>query len=305
MDMTKRLKVTALMVLTSAVLVSCDAIVGTEEEESQGVEKPSITIAHQNWADAVAIVNLTKVILEDNGFEVTLSEKDNAGTWAAVADASADAMQSAWLPSTHSSYYGSSGQYTDQVEDADINYENAVTGLIVPSYVTVDSLAGLAGASTTFDSEIQGIDPGAGLMSTTQTMIDDDTYSLSGWNLIDGSGSAMTTALENAITNNDAIVVTSWRPHWMFGEWDLKVLDDPQEIYGETENIHNIVRLGLEEDNPGAYQFFTQFDYTQINIEDVMADINDGTAPASAARTFVDANQSTINALLPDTAYFE
>lgn len=305
MDIANRMKVIAPMVLISTVLISCDALLGTEEEDEQPIEKPAVTIAYQDWANAVAIVNLTKTILEDNGFEVTLSEKDNAGTWAAVADASADAMQSAWLPSTHSSYYGSSGQYTDQVEDADINYENAVRGLIVPSYVTTNSLADLEGASTTFGREIQGIDPGAGLMSITQTMIDDDTYSLSGWNLIDGSGSAMTTALENAISSNETIVVTGWRPHWMFGEWDLKVLDDPQDVYGGSENIHNIVRLGLEEDNPGAYQFFTQFDYTEINIQEVMADINDGTAPATAARTFVDANQSTINELLPDTAYFE
>lgn len=201
---------------------------------------------------AVAVVHVSEVILEDNGYEVTVTELENADVWSAVADGSADAMQSAWLPVTHGSYYGSSGQYTDQVEQAAVYYQDARLGLVVPSYVTVDSIAELDTAAADFGSEIQGIDPGAGMMQTTQNMIDNDTYGLGGWTLIEGSGSEMTTALGTAIDSNEPIVVTGWKPHWKFGEWDLKLLEDPQEVYGQSENIYNMVRLGLEEDNPGA-----------------------------------------------------
>jgi glycine betaine/proline transport system substrate-binding protein len=66
-----------------------------------------------------------------------------------------------------------------------------------------------------------------------------------------------------------------------------------------------MVRQGLERDNPAAYQFFNDFDWTQLDVGPVMVDIQDGSDPTSAAADFVAANSSTISALLPDTSYFE
>ncbi len=94
-------------------------------------------------------------------------------------------------------------------------------------------------------------------------------------------------------------------PHWMFGKWDLKFLDDPQQVFGTPENIHTILRLGLDVDNEGVYQFFDQFDWPQVDVQEAMVAIQEGTSPEQAARDFVDANQTTIDELLPDTEYFQ
>lgn len=296
-----RLFVIPVIVGAALLAASCSGLLGGEPE------KPPVTLAYVEWAHAVAITHVAEVILEDNGFDVTLSSSNAAEMWQAVADGSADAHFAAWLPTTHGSFYGTetNGEYTDQVVKLSANYVDARVGLVVPSYTNIDSLEDLDGAGAQFGEEIQGIDPGAGLMSTTQDAIDNDVYGLGNWALLEGSGSDMTTALGQAYDNQEDIVVTGWRPHYKFGKWDLTLLDDPENHFGTTENIHTIVRTGLDEQNPGAYDFLDQFDWTALDMQDVMVDISEGDGPAEAARTYVDANQTTIDAQLPDTAYFE
>ncbi|MGP4763518.1 glycine betaine ABC transporter substrate-binding protein, partial [Klebsiella pneumoniae] len=32
-------------------------------------------------------------------------------------------------------------------------------------------------------------------------------------------------------------MVSGWRPHWMFIEHDLKMLEDPENVYGDGEEL--------------------------------------------------------------------
>src|SRR5690554_1174110 len=76
------------------------------------------------------------------------------------------------------------------------------------------------------DYEIQGIDPGAGIMASARQAIED--YGLEGWELLESSDAAMTAALTSAYEDQEPIIITGWTPHWKFSKFDLKYLDDPQ-----------------------------------------------------------------------------
>lgn len=143
------------------------------------------------------------------------------------------------------------------------------------------------------DYTITGIDAGAGIMSQSQQAIED--YGLSNWNLQSSSGAAMTSALGDAIENEEPIIVTGWTPHWKFAEYDLKYLEDPEGSFGDGDDIHTVVRQGLEEDMPGAYQFLDQFQWEAENMEEIMVEIQDGTEPAEAAATWVDENEDMVS----------
>lgn len=96
-------------------------------------------------------------------------------------------------------------------------------------------------------TEIVGIEPGSGTMDIAQDTV--DSYNLD-LELTPSSEPAMVTELQNAIENEEPIVVTLWQPHWMFSEYDLKFLKDPKETLGESENIHTMVRQGLKDEHP-------------------------------------------------------
>ncbi|WP_037283526.1 glycine betaine ABC transporter substrate-binding protein [Saccharibacillus sacchari] len=140
--------------------------------------------------------------------------------------------------------------------------------------------------------KIIGIDPGAGIMTATQKAITD--YGLSDWNLVEGSGAAMTATLDKAIKKEDPIVITGWTPHWMFSKYDLKYLEDPKKSYGEAEEIHTIARLGLKDDQPEAYQFLSNFQWTEEEMGEIMIAIQDGTAPEKAATDFIAAHPDRV-----------
>ncbi|MFO7781320.1 MAG: glycine betaine ABC transporter substrate-binding protein [Spirochaetia bacterium] len=243
-------------------------------------------------------------ILRTQGFEVELENVANAAMWQSVASGDTDAILCAWLPATHQMFYGPEGEFSHEVVNMGPNYYGAQLGLVVPSYVDVDSMQNLDANANMFDQEIVGIDPGAGMMQQTETMIENDTYGMGDWNLIEGSGPTMTAALDDAILAEEPIVVTGWKPHWMFGRWDLKILDDPENVYGKQETINTIVREGLAEDNIAAFRFFEKFDWTQLDLGQVLVWNEEGMQPTESAKQFVNENVETINELLPDDPYF-
>jgi ABC-type proline/glycine betaine transport system permease subunit/ABC-type proline/glycine betaine transport system substrate-binding protein len=143
------------------------------------------------------------------------------------------------------------------------------------------------------DYEITGIDPGAGLMKSTEKALKD--YGLDGdWTLREGSSAAMTAELQKAYAQKEPIIITGWTPHWMFTKYKLKYLEDPKGSYGEGESIHTLVKKGLKEENPGAYQILDQFYWEPSDMEEVMANIQEGMTPEEAAEKWVAEHQEVV-----------
>lgn len=138
------------------------------------------------------------------------------------------------------------------------------------------------------DYKIIGIDAGAGIMQSTEKVIKE--YGLTDWKLIEGSGAAMTAALDKAIKKQEPIIITGWTPHWMFAKYDLKYLEDPKGIFGGDEQIHTIARKGLKEEEPEAYKTLDQFKWVADDMAQVMVAIHDGQEPNIAAKAWIEAN---------------
>ncbi|MDF2714887.1 MAG: glycine/betaine transporter, partial [Paenibacillus sp.] len=126
-----------------------------------------------------------------------------------------------------------------------------------------------------------GIDPGAGIMKSANQAI--EAYGLKDWKLVEGSGAAMTAALDKAIKDKKPIIVTGWTPHWMFAKYELKYLKDPKNAFGGDEQIHTIARLGLKTDHPSAYAVLDRFEWTPDDMALVMGAVQDGKKPEQAA----------------------
>ena len=175
-----------------------------------------VRIAYVEWSSAVASANVVKDVLESKlGYKVRLIPVSAAAMWQAVAVGDADALLSAWLPTTHAAYYK---RFHTQVDDLGPNLTGTKIGLVVPDYVTIDSITQLEANKARFDGKIIGIDPGAGIMDKTEKAL--KAYDLKGFNLVSGSGATMGAALGDAIQNKKWMVVTGWTPHWMFAQWN-------------------------------------------------------------------------------------
>ena len=252
-------------------------------------EKGTVNLAYVEWSSEVASTNVVAAVLEQAGYEVDLTSLSAAAMFQALSTGDADAIVAAWLPTTHADYMERLGE---SIEDLGPNLDGTKLGLVVPEYTDVDSIADLNDNADSFNGEIIGIDPGAGLMSLTEEVV--DTYDLE-LDLRSGSGATMTAALSSAINNEEDVVVTGWTPHWMFARFDLKYLEDPENVYGGAEQIHTAVRQGLEDDMPGAYAILDAFEWTPEQMGEVMLmNQEDGSDPYENAKQWVEDNQDVV-----------
>jgi glycine betaine/proline transport system substrate-binding protein len=232
--------------------------------------------------------NVLKLVFAQAGYDLEIKTVDVGLAWQGLARGSGDFFVGAWLPTCH-------GQYLEKVED-DIefvryNLNGTRCGLVVPSYVTIDSIEDLNAVQEQFDGQIVGIEPGAGIMRGTDQAIED--YGLD-YTLMAGSEASMAAGLNNAIRDGEWVVVTGWSPHWKFVRWDLKYLDDPQNIYGGEEYIATYARQGLSEDMPEVYAILKRFHWEPSDMESIMLDMHEGMSEEEAAAAWLDAHPDLV-----------
>ncbi|MFF2176722.1 glycine betaine ABC transporter substrate-binding protein [Lysinibacillus sp. NPDC058147] len=265
------------------LLAACSS---DDSSKSSGNSK-DVNLAYVEWDTEIASTNVVGQVLEDLGYNVTLTPLDNAIMWEAVSKGEADGMVAAWLPNTHAPQYK---KYKNDLDELGENLAGAKIGLVVPSYMDVNSIEDLKNQA---DHTITGIEPGAGITAATEKALD-EYDNLADWNLLTSSSGAMTTSLAKAIKNKEDIIVTGWSPHWMFAKYDLKYLEDPKGVYGGEETINTFARKGLKEDQPDVYSVLDNFHWTSEDLESVMLEIMDGKDPKQAAKDWVSANADKV-----------
>lgn len=120
-----------------------DANTDKVAEWTDGVDKvdgDAITLAYVAWDSEIASHNVVKLVLEEMGYKVTLTQVEAGPMWTAVADGSADATLAAWLPVTHETY---AEKFNGKFEELGINMEGVKIGLVVPQYMDIDSIEDL------------------------------------------------------------------------------------------------------------------------------------------------------------------
>jgi glycine betaine/proline transport system substrate-binding protein len=270
-------------------------VAGCTEETGPTTTKPTaeaakeVSIGYVLWDSEIASTNVLAAVYEQAGYDVELKAVDAGPLYQALADGQVDMSISSWMPSTHANYWDTYGDSIDMVGQ---NLQGAKIGLVVPSYVTIDSITEMNDVVDEFDGKIIGIEPGAGIMAATETAI--EVYDLD-YTLVASSSAGMAAQLSDACAEGDWIVVTGWTPHWKFVRFDLKYLDDPEGVYGGEEYIASLARMGFEEDNPEAYAILERFSWEPQDMESVMLAVEGGEKPEEAAQAWVDANQETVS----------
>lgn len=245
-------------------------------------DQRAVKLVHADWSSSVASTYLIcAVIRERLGQPCEPIEVNAEQMWRQVAEGDADAFLSAWLPDTHARYLE---RFGDRLDDLGPNLEGTRTGLVVPAvrtgrqtggsgmrtkpYVEAQSIGDLARYKQALGGRIVGIEPEAGIMQATERAL--KAYDLQGFRLVEGSEASMTRALERSIQRQEPIVVTGWIPHWMFGRWSLRFLDDPKGIYGGRGTIHTMARRGLKADRPEVYALLDRFHWTPDSMSTLM-----------------------------------
>ena len=256
-------------------------------------EDKSLVIGTNNWAENIAVANLWKLVLEERGYDVELSDVSKSALYAGMDSKDIDLSLEIWLPYTDGSFLA---PYKNTLEVHDAGYDKTGLGLVVPEYVDIDTIPELAAHVDEFKYQgsptILGIGPGSAIAGLTDDAI--ETYDLP-LKQVNSSGPAMMSALDSAYKNEEPIVVTLWNPHWAFADYDLKYLEDPKKVYGDGDTIYWFSRQGFGEDDPWLTAVLDAWHMSDASLSDLMSEIESQGDPVAGAQTWLDENQDQVD----------
>lgn len=276
-----KLKKLGILIVSAALVLAFTSCSNSGKKKETKSAAKEVSILYPNWAEGIALTYMAKAALTSHGYDVELTNLEPGLIYGELSKSNSkgDVFLDAWLPNTHKDYWADYGENLVKLGEA---FSEGTTGLVVPSYVTINSIEELNANADKFDGEIIGIGSGAGIHANTLNAI--DAYQLD-FEQITSSGPAMVASLEKAVKKQDWIVVTGWKPHFMWANFDLKYLEDPKGIY--PQDVCAIIsRRGFEADQPEAAQFFKNLNLEEAKLYELMAAIEADGEDAGAQKWY-------------------
>lgn len=232
---------------------------------TQAIEDKSkpLTFLYPGWTEDVALTELAKVVLTHHGYQVKTTMVDPGPLYATLAKGGADIYLDVWLPHT-SQYYWE--RYGDKIDILGVVYDQASTGLVVPQYVDINSIAELNDHIKEFSGKIYGIGSGSGVHKDTLRAIEE--YHLD-YKQITSSEAAMMAELKRRIKAKKPVIITGWKPHYKWDIYELKMLEDPKSIF-PVEKMYSVSRQGFKEEYPTLTHFFERFTFDTAQLSELI-----------------------------------
>lgn len=218
-----------------------------------------ISLATAPWPGATVKTEITSQLLQRLGYDTKVTEASTAISLEGMTSGDVDINMALWRPSQSDMLDPrlESGEVVEIVE----NIQGARYRLAVPGHVWdagVHSMADLNDYAEQFDYSIYGIEPGNIGNEISQKAIDENIYGLSDWKVVASSVTGMLTQLK---ANNNAdrwTVFAAWEPHWMNVVYDVRYLNDPENLWGEDSSVSTIANAEFLADAPNIRTLLEQ-----------------------------------------------
>lgn len=263
------------------------------EETKSGSEKETITFGLTGWSSTEVPTEIAKQILEEAGYEVNVSLLDQPVIFEGLAEKEVDFFMDAWLPYTEAALWD---EYEDVLIKVAESYTDAPLGWAVPSYVEEESIEDIKKNPEKFDGTVYTIGAGAGIVDISEEVLTD--YGLDMYELAYSSEGAMLGELDARIGREEPVIVTGWRPHSMFIQYDLKFLEEPKENF-KFDNIYVLSYKGIEETHPEAYEILSNWSIEVDDLEQMMYEYEVDDIPfEESAENWIEENRDQVDEML-------
>jgi glycine betaine/proline transport system substrate-binding protein len=212
--------------------------------------------AHANEPIKLGQVNLSfyavtggvvQEVLERSGQPFVVIEGSHGDIYPKLGTGEVDILAASWLPNAHGGLY-------DKVKDKTFLisklYDDAKLYLAVPAYAPkeIQSVADLAKPeiAAKLDKRIVGIGPTSGLMIGAAKMMDSYGLKAAGYELISGPAPDWVANFRKAYDEKRSIVMPLWQPQWLNASYDVRILADPQKVYGDGDSAYLVANTQLK-----------------------------------------------------------
>jgi glycine betaine/proline transport system substrate-binding protein len=267
--------------------------------------------AHANEPIKLGQVNLSfyavtggvvQEVLERSGQPFVVIEGSHGDIYPKLGTGEVDILAASWLPNAHGGLY-------DKVKDKTFLisklYDDAKLYLAVPGYAPkeIQSVADLAKPeiAAKLDKRIVGIGPTSGLMIGAAKMMDSYGLKAAGYELIAGPAPDWVANFRKAYDEKRSIVMPLWQPQWLNASYDVRILADPQKVYGDGDSAYlvanNQLKAKLKPDVLARLQSVT-LSVAAVTEMDRLMNV-DKLSPRDAARKWIAANPALTKGWFP------
>lgn len=218
------------------------------------------------WPGITVKSAIAEQLLNPLGYETSTQEIGLQVIYQGIESGDIDAFLGAWLPAQREMF--DPRKESGVLIDVANNVDGAQMTLAVPEYLYesgIQSFADLDENRDRFDGEIYGFGAGSAASEILHNAIDNDTWGLGDWQVVDTSEVGMLSAARDAISRQEPIVWVGWTPHWMNLELPMRYLEDPEDLFGENNgesDVLTLLRSDYAEANPNVVTFFEQFTFS-------------------------------------------
>ncbi len=272
-------------------VVTCLLAAGCGDEDPAGPARSAgerLAIGYVGWDESVAVSNLTKVLLEELGYEkVELRRGEPEAILRGVASGDLDAFQGVWMPNYEALLKGLKGDEVALLNPWLIGTTRS--SLAAPAYMGVRSLDELENAGV---QKMIGVEPGNAPVEVpalpSRYSLERDLYP---------NTSAMLSEVDRLYEAKRPFVFLAYSPHWMNEEYELDYIEDPNRVLGDLTQpawLHMVVRRDLREEDPLAYALLDVILLPEHQVHDLELAIRDAKSPQEGAKAWARDNEELI-----------
>jgi glycine betaine/proline transport system substrate-binding protein len=255
------------------------------------------------WTDITATTATTTTVLEALGYETDVKVLSVPVTYASLKKGDLDVFLGNWMPTMEADI----APYRDEgsVETIATNLEGAKYTLAVPQYTFdkgLQSFQDIAEFEDGLDGKIYGIEPGNDGNRLILDMIENDTFGLGGFELVESSEQGMLAQAKRAVDRDEDIVFLGWEPHPMNANIDMAYLSGGDDVFGPDyggATVYTNVRKGYVDDCPNVGKLLSQLVFSLEMENEIMgAILDEGEEPQAAAKAWLAEHPDVLDAWL-------
>ena len=263
----------------------------------------TVTFSDVGWTDITATTAATTVVLDALGYETDIKVLSVPVTYTSLANGDVDIFLGNWMPTME----GDIAPYREAgtVDTVRANLEGAKYTLAVNKAAAdmgIATFADIAGKADALDGKIYGIEPGNDGNRLIQSMIDDNAFGLSDFEVVESSEQGMLAQVDRLSRRGEPIVFLGWEPHPMNANFEMSYLEGGDDFFGPNlggATVFTNTRSGYVGECPNVGKLLENLEFSLAMENEIMgAILNDGEDPDDAARAWLANNAGVLDGWL-------
>ncbi len=290
----------SLLACLAVVVVLAGALPAAAQTGPKGAENSPIVLGQVGLSFYAVVGGVVQELLERAGYEVELVEGPHAEIFPRLGAGEVDLLAAAWLPGAHATLYAPVEDATFQIAQI---YEDARFFWVVPSYVPESEVASIADlrkpvVRARMLNRIVSLPEATGLTTGGRRVMAAYDLEAAGYELVAAPPAEWLGAFREAVENEEWIVFPLWQPQWVNAAFEVRALEEPLNAYGDPDTAYLLGHTSLPDKlAPETLQKLADLRIPVEAVTEMDRMVSqDGKAPREAARAWLDANPSLLEA---------